>query len=133
MLIFAWTTVTFRRHELQLLRRNFLDQTIRHIGDQDRLRQGQRQPTQTAMLRKSRQQSRLQKVPMLAAGRLTSPLPRRRLRPIARVRRPPVLPIQNKRVRTGGVQPTELVGRTIDRDCVDVMSDANRGELDGTV
>jgi hypothetical protein len=31
------------------------------------------------------------------------------------------------------MQPTELVGRTIDRDCFDVMPGTNRGKLDGTI
>lgn len=85
------------------------------------------------MLREPCQQRRPHESPMLAANWLTSPLPRQRPWPISRVRRPPVPSIQNKRVRTGGVQPTELVGRTIDRHCYDVMPGTNRGKLDGTI
>lgn len=43
------------------------------------------------------------------------------------------LPIQNKRVGTGRMQPSELIRWAIDRDCFDVMPGTNRGELDGAI
>lgn len=82
------------------------------------------------MLSQSRQQGCLHELPGLAPDRLTSPLPRQRPRPIAGMRCPPLLTIQNKRVSTGRMQTAALVSGATDGDRLNLVMGADWSEFD---